>query len=292
MVRAHPPGTRCHRYRRRRQRPACRRPDSHRHPTSAGTPHRRARCEHLGRQAHPADRRRSHPLADHDGRPQGPAPRAGHSSVARRPYSAWRAGGHEAAAVLRRTLADAAATGRYADRFCDTVAAFLPKGTAPHDDMTRGRRRRAATNSRRLALMDAGAKTIMTMINRPLAARMSTWTPTQQQGFIQQRGTLQNVLKPDMTARTLTMLATRTKWDHDDGEPPDAVDDDYPLPQLRRLPPVEPASLDARPTKRRRRNAEPTASTSEPAATAPQTLLSRSRRAPRRLTPPRPRRSL
>lgn len=49
------------------------------------------------------------------------------------------------------------------------------------------------------------AKTIMTLINRPAAAKMDAWAPAQQ-GFVQNRGTLQNVLKLDTMATT--------QWDH------------------------------------------------------------------------------
>lgn len=50
------------------------------------------------------------------------------------PYSAWRAAGRDGASVLCRVLSRAATNGRLPTAFCNSVAAFLPKGTEAHDD--------------------------------------------------------------------------------------------------------------------------------------------------------------
>lgn len=165
------------------------------------------------------------------------------------PYSAWRAGGNETATVLRRTRAAASATARYPSHFCDAVAVFLPKGAAHHDDALTGMRRRQACNTRPLAWTDTGAKSIMTLLNRPVARRLPHWAPPQQQGFIRWRGALQNVLKLDTSARCLTMLALDLDWDDaDDDENDDGGPDDDATPQRRRRPRDETPSEDMPPT--------------------------------------------
>lgn len=133
-------------------------------------------------------------------------------------YSSWRAGGGETATVLRRTLAAAAATGRYPTHFAGSVAVFLPKGASQSDDPHTGMRRRQAGNTRPLALMDTGAKCLMTLLSRPIAERLPAWASPQQQGFIRGRGTLQNVLKLDTSARCLTMRSLELQWDGPGGE--------------------------------------------------------------------------
>lgn len=132
-----------------------------------------------------------------------PAPTAGRITAALRrakdttpcpdgvPYSAWRAAGHDAAKVLCRVLSVAATTGRLPPDFCASAAFFLPKGAEAHDDHASGRRARRAANTWPLALMDTAAKTMLSVVNTPIADKMTTWTPRQQQRFVRHRGTLQ-----------------------------------------------------------------------------------------------------
>lgn len=177
------------------------------------------------------------------------------------PYSAWRSGGRDAANTLRCTLCQAAATSRFPDRFCDAVVVFLPKGSSRSDNAATGRRDRLAQDTRPLALLDTAAKTIISLVNRPLAALMDKWAPKQQQGFVINRGTVRNILMLDMAGRILSLRASTTTWRVGDGD----EDDDATMVTNRR---------DARHADQRKRmRQDETATTSATSHASPATTM-------------------
>lgn len=93
----------------------------------------------------------------------------------------------------------------------------------------------------------------MTLLTRPIAERLPAWASPQQQGFIRGRGTLQNVLRLDSSARCLTMRALALQWDGPRGEPGEGDDaDDDPL-QVDRRRRRRDDHDDAQPPRHRRR---------------------------------------
>lgn len=98
-------------------------------------------------------------------------------------------------------------------RFSDAIAAFLPKGSAPHDPPNSGQRARRPENTRPLALKNMDCKTIASTINFPIRNTMRDWTVPQQRGFVAARGPLQHVMRLETLARIYSMKALDYEWD-------------------------------------------------------------------------------
>lgn len=87
------------------------------------------------------------------------------------------------------------------------VAAFLPKGDAPHDEQGCLAMRRHAGAKRPLALRNSDAKFAAAEANALLRATLPRWAHAGQQGFITGRSALTNILRADTLGKTAGLLA-------------------------------------------------------------------------------------
>jgi len=120
------------------------------------------------------------------------------------PYSAWEAGGEDAALTLSGVANTMCETAVPPHRFNESLTVLPPKSTKPTDQE---RVIRPADETRPLSLKNSDNKTVAGVVNNRFAGALFNWSDAAQRGFVRGRQGLMNIVDIDTYARIVTMLS-------------------------------------------------------------------------------------